>query len=67
MINIRRAQHKDALEIIDSHVRSIREICEKDYTPEQIEAWAGRNFKLTFSLPIDKNQKFVSECSATSM
>lgn len=45
MINIRRAKHADAQSIIDSHVRSIREVCSKDYTPEQIEALAGRNFK----------------------
>ncbi|WP_408097523.1 GNAT family N-acetyltransferase [Peredibacter sp. HCB2-198] len=45
MINVRRALHSDAQNIIDSHVRSIREICFKDYTPEQIEAWAGRKFK----------------------
>lgn len=45
MIKIRRAQHSDAEAIIDSHVRSIREICAKDYTPEQIEAWSGRKFK----------------------
>jgi putative acetyltransferase len=43
--NIRRAIHDDAQAIIDSHVRSIREICSKDYSPEQIEAWAGKNFK----------------------
>lgn len=45
MINIRRAKHSDAHDIITAHVRSIREICAKDYTPEQIEAWAGRKFK----------------------
>lgn len=44
-LNIRRAKHEDAEHIISAHVRSIREVCGKDYTPEQIEAWAGRNFK----------------------
>lgn len=39
---IRRARHSDASDIITAHVRSIREICSKDYTSEQIEAWAGR-------------------------
>jgi len=42
---IRRAIHSDAEGIIDVHVRSIREICSKDYTDEQIEAWSGRKFK----------------------
>lgn len=39
---IRRATHEDALGIIDTHVRSIREICAKDYSSEQIRAWSGR-------------------------
>lgn len=42
---IRRAIHSDAEGIILAHVTSIREICAKDYTEEQIEAWAGRKFK----------------------
>lgn len=42
---LRRALHRDSQGIIDVHVKSIRDICGKDYTREQIEAWAGRNFK----------------------
>lgn len=42
---IRRAKHEDAEGIIHSHVTSIRELCSKDYTFEQIEAWAGRKFR----------------------
>lgn len=42
---IRRARHEDAARIIEAHRRSIREICSRDYAPEQIEAWAGRNFQ----------------------
>lgn len=41
---IRRAIHSDAEGIIHAHVKSIREICAKNYTSEQIEAWAGRKF-----------------------
>lgn len=44
-ILIRRAQHGDAEGIIQSHVQSIRKLCSKDYTHEQIEAWAGRKFR----------------------
>jgi N-acetylglutamate synthase-like GNAT family acetyltransferase len=43
--NIRRAIHSDAEGIINVHIRSIREICSKDYTNEQIEAWSGRKSK----------------------
>lgn len=41
---IRKARPSDAAHIIVAHVRSIRELCSKDYTPEQIKAWAGRDF-----------------------
>lgn len=37
--------HSDAEGIINAHVQSIQEICSKDYTKAQIDAWAGRNFK----------------------
>jgi putative acetyltransferase len=39
---IRRATVDDAEAICDLHVSSIRELCAADYTPQQIEAWAGR-------------------------
>src|SRR5687768_12579402 len=38
---IRRATPDDADAITPVHVASIRTLCAKDYTPEQIEAWAG--------------------------
>lgn len=31
----------DAPEILDAHVESIRQVCAADYTPQQIDAWAG--------------------------
>lgn len=37
---IRRAVHEDAANIIHAHKRSIRELCSKDYRPEQIATWA---------------------------
>ncbi len=42
---IRRAQHFDAAKIIESHRRSIREVCSKDYNQQQIAVWSGRNFR----------------------
>ena len=39
---IRRATVDDAEAICDLHIRSIRVLCFADYTPQQIEAWAGR-------------------------
>lgn len=44
-LNIRRARKEDATGIIGAHRRSIREVCSRDYTPEQIAAWSGRDFQ----------------------
>jgi putative acetyltransferase len=44
-IFIRRAKHQDADGIIKAHISSIRNICRKDYSSEQINAWAGRKFR----------------------
>lgn len=44
---IRRARHEDAKEIIECHIRSIREVCAKDYNEAQIAAWSGRDFQET--------------------
>lgn len=59
---IRRARHQDAEGIIHAHVSSIREICAKDYTPEQIEAWAGRKFRAElWCQTIDRDHVWVVE------
>jgi putative acetyltransferase len=39
LICIRRARDEDALKIRNVHVASIRTLCARDYTPEQIAAW----------------------------
>lgn len=65
MILIRRAQHTDAHKIIDVHVRSIRDVCSADYTPEQIEAWAGRKFKPElWCQSIDRDYVWVVELNS---
>ena len=38
---VRRATPNDAEAITPVHVASIRTLCAKDYTPQQIDAWAG--------------------------
>ena len=40
-LRIRRARLTDSLGIHEAHMRSIRELCGADYTPEQINAWGG--------------------------
>ncbi len=42
---IRRAVPADALGIHEAHMRSIREVCSKDHSPEEIKAWGGREFR----------------------
>lgn len=44
---IRRARSEDAAKIINAHRRSIREVCSRDYSPDQIAVWSGRDFQET--------------------
>jgi putative acetyltransferase len=67
-IIIRRAVHRDANGIIDTHELSIREICSHDYTPEQIQAWA--NFRLrpeVWCQKIDRDFMWVADCNGESL
>ncbi len=41
---VRRARVEDARQIHDAHMRSIREVCAKDYSTEEVSAWGGRNY-----------------------
>ena len=60
--SIRRAKHEDAEGIIIAHVSSIRNICSKDYTPAQIEAWAGRKFRAElWCQTIDRDYVWIIE------
>lgn len=42
---IRKASHDDVPGIIGAHRRSIREVCCRDYTEEQVAVWSGRDFE----------------------
>jgi putative acetyltransferase len=44
-VEIRRANYSDAAKIIEAHRRSIREVCSRDYTSEQIAAWSGQAYR----------------------
>ena len=44
MIKIRRARREDAPSIHEAHMRSIREICAKDYSAEEIQGWGHRPY-----------------------
>ncbi|WP_413584379.1 GNAT family N-acetyltransferase [Bdellovibrio sp. HCB274] len=42
--NIRRARLEDAAGIHEAHMQSIREVCSKDHSPEEIQGWGNRPF-----------------------
>jgi len=42
--HIRRAIPDDALGIHNAHMQSIQHVCSKDYSPQEIAAWGGRQF-----------------------
>lgn len=57
---IRQATPDDAPAIFDIHTRSIRTLCAADYTPQQIEGWAGGK-QLAFYIPrIKRDPTFVA-------
>jgi len=41
---IRRARREDAWQIWDAHMRSIREVCSHDHTPDEISVWGNRPY-----------------------
>ena len=65
-MNIRPALHSDASLIIQAHIRSIRELCARDYSPEQIAAWSGRDFKVArWCESMDRDHVWVVEGNGT--
>lgn len=62
MAIIRLATLDDAEGICAAHIASIREVCAKDYSTEQIEAWAGpKNAEMYRKSIDDGNAIFVAE------
>src|ERR1700761_6499689 len=57
-IVIRRFRRGDENGICIAHVRSVREICSKDYTSQQIEAWIGRRKPPSYLKAIAKGEQF---------
>ena len=53
---VRRARPEDALGIHETHMRSIREVCSKDHSPDEIRAWGHRPYRETQRLDAIKNQ-----------
>lgn len=53
---VRRARHGDEEGIHKAHMKSIKEVCSKDYTQEQINAWGGREFNFEQKRKLIDNQ-----------
>lgn len=60
-MQIRKATPEDAYAIWLVHTRSIRELCRADYTPEQIEGWAGPKKPEHYPERIRRDPTFVAE------
>jgi putative acetyltransferase len=58
---VRPGVEADAEAICVMHIRSIRELCAQDYTPEQIEAWAGPKLAAHYLEPIRGKRLVVAE------
>lgn len=52
---VRRARPEDARQIHDAHMRSINEICAKDYSVEEVRAWGGRIYDEKHRISAIKN------------
>lgn len=55
-IIMRRARLGDEEGIHSAHMRSINEVCAKDYTSQQIKAWGGRKFDSAAKKSLIENQ-----------
>lgn len=53
---IRKGKPEDALGIHEAHMRSIREVCSKDHSPEEIRGWGNRPYREEQRLNAIKNQ-----------
>lgn len=60
-VRLRLAEPADAAAICALHVASIRQLCAKDYSPEQIEAWAGPKRPEHYLWSIGQRCLFVAE------
>jgi putative acetyltransferase len=56
MTTIRRAKPEDALGIHEAHMRSIRDVCSKDHSPDEIQGWSNRPYREDHRVNAIKNQ-----------
>ena len=62
---IRRARYPDVRGIIQAHIKSIREICSKDYNEQQIKAWTEGFKESIWQELMTKNHIWVADNNET--
>ncbi len=60
-VSLRFAAEAEAAAICALHIRTIREVCAKDYTAEQVEAWTGPKRPEHYVRPIREKRLVVAE------
>lgn len=55
---VRPAQESDAGDILDIHVSSIKDLCSKSYSPEQIQVWSNRQCEENYKRFIKEQDKY---------
>jgi GNAT superfamily N-acetyltransferase len=58
-IKIRVALKSDAESIHNAHMKSIKEICSSDHTPEEIRVWGGRTYNPEIRIPAIETQYYL--------
>lgn len=53
---VRRAKPEDAFGIHEAHMRSIREVCSKDHSQQEIQGWGNRPYREDQRVHAIKNQ-----------
>ncbi|MBM3957967.1 MAG: GNAT family N-acetyltransferase [Gemmatimonadetes bacterium] len=60
-MRIRRANMDDARAVFELHGRTVREICGRDYTPDEIEAWLRKQSVAAYRERIAEGDMYVAE------
>lgn len=60
-VRIRKANVDDAQAVFELHDRTVREVCGRDYTPDEVEAWLRKQSVATYRERIAEGDMYVAE------
>jgi len=60
-MRIRKADADDAQAVFELHDRAVREVCGRDYTPDEIEAWLRKQSVAAYRERIAEGDMYVAE------